>query len=73
MNLTLSLDEQIVQRARQRAQAQGKSLNQLIREFLEELGGQPPAEGMIEQLRKLRRAGAGNSSGQKIRREDAYD
>jgi antitoxin component of RelBE/YafQ-DinJ toxin-antitoxin module len=39
MNITLSVDQQIVQRARQAAQKMGKSLNQLIRDYLEQLAG----------------------------------
>ena len=39
MNLTLSVDEQTVNRARKKAQALGKSLNQLIREYLQRLAG----------------------------------
>jgi predicted HicB family RNase H-like nuclease len=32
MNVTLSIDEQLVARARKKAEALGKSLNQLIRD-----------------------------------------
>ncbi len=39
MNLTLSVDEQVAQRARSAAQQLGKSLNQLVREYLEQLAG----------------------------------
>ncbi len=37
MNLTLSLDEKLLERARVAAQAQGKSVNQLVREYLEQM------------------------------------
>ena len=39
MNVTLSIDEQTVARARKRAEALGKSLNQLIRDYLQKLAG----------------------------------
>jgi hypothetical protein len=39
MNITLSLDEQVAQRARQAAQKMGKSLNQVVRDYLEQLAG----------------------------------
>jgi len=39
MNITLSVDEQVAQRAREAAQKMGKSLNQVVREYLEQLGG----------------------------------
>jgi replicative DNA helicase len=39
MNITLSVDEQVAQRAREAAQKMGKSLNQLVRDYLEQLAG----------------------------------
>lgn len=39
MNITLSVDTQVVERARKVALALGKSLNQVIREHLEQLAG----------------------------------
>jgi hypothetical protein len=39
MNITLSVDEQVAQRARAAAQKMGKSLNQAVRDYLEQLGG----------------------------------
>jgi hypothetical protein len=35
MNVTLSIDEQVVARARKKAKALGKSLNELIRDYLQ--------------------------------------
>jgi hypothetical protein len=39
MNITLSVDEQVAQRARDAAQKMGKSLNQVVRDYLEQLAG----------------------------------
>ncbi len=39
MNITLSIDEQVAQRAREAAQKMGKSLNQVVRDYLEQLAG----------------------------------
>ena len=39
MNITLSVDEQVASRARQAAQKMGKSLNQAVRDYLEQLAG----------------------------------
>jgi antitoxin component of RelBE/YafQ-DinJ toxin-antitoxin module len=39
MNITLSVDEQVAQRARVAAQKMGKSLNQAVRDYLEQLAG----------------------------------
>ena len=39
MNITLSVDEQVALRAREAAKKMGKSLNQVVREYLEQLAG----------------------------------
>jgi hypothetical protein len=39
VNITLSIDEQIVERAREKLRAVGKSLNHEIREHLQHLAG----------------------------------
>ena len=39
MNITLSVDEQVALRAREAAQKMGKSLNQVVRDYLEQLAG----------------------------------
>jgi len=49
MSLTLSVDEQLVEPARKRASALGKSLNQLIRDYLQMLaGGDDPERSITE-------------------------
>lgn len=71
MNLTLSVDEQVVARARTRAEAMGKSINQAVRDFLEQLAGTDDVEATLKELRRL--SGHGNSGGRKWKREDAYE
>ena len=39
MNITLSVDEKVAQRAREAAQKMGKSLNQAVRDYLDQLAG----------------------------------
>lgn len=39
MNITLSVDEQVAQHARDAAEKMGKSLNQAVRDYLEQLAG----------------------------------
>ncbi|MDD2844819.1 MAG: DUF6364 family protein, partial [Rhodoferax sp.] len=39
MNITLSVDEQVAARAREAAKKMGKSLNQVVRDYLEQLAG----------------------------------
>ena len=39
MNITLSIDERVAEQARKAAGAMGKSLNQAVRDYLEQLAG----------------------------------
>lgn len=50
MNITLSVDEQVAQRAREAAQKMGKSLNQVVRDYLEQLAGSAYREQQWQQL-----------------------
>ena len=71
MNLTLSIDEQIVERAREKLRALGKSVNQEIRDHLANVAGQDDVERDIEFLKKT--AGLGDSKGWKWNREETYE
>lgn len=71
MNLTLSVDEVVVERARQVALARGTSLNALIRQYLEDLGGSR-AE-LAAELAELYASAPADSGGYVFRREDAYE
>ncbi len=73
MNITLSIDEQVIIRARQVAQSMGKSVNQLVRDYLEQLASLNDPQSDIEELRRLTAQGQGHSSGWKFRREEIYD
>jgi hypothetical protein len=50
MNITLSIDEQVAQKAREAAKKMGKSLNQAVRDYLEQLAGSPRREHEWEQF-----------------------
>lgn len=39
MNITLSVDERVAENAREAARKMGKSLNQAVRDYLEQLAG----------------------------------
>jgi hypothetical protein len=72
MNITLSIDEQLVERAREKLRATGKTINQEIREHLEHMVGDDDLERDIEFLEKT--AGLGNPEpGWKWNREDTYE
>jgi hypothetical protein len=70
MNITLSIDEQLVARARKRAKALGKSLNQAIRDYLQNLAADD-AESSIEEFRRL--SGRGHSRGWRFQRDEAHE
>ena len=59
-NITLSADEALIERARSEAARRGKSLNQLIRDHLEELAGYRQPGNEFERLRELSRLSRGN-------------
>jgi hypothetical protein len=71
MNVTLSIDEDVVERARQKAAVQGKSLNQLIREYLQRLAGGDDAERSIKEFEHL--SGRGNAHGWRFNRDEIHD
>lgn len=73
MNLTLSVDEEIVQKARKRAEAMGKSVNELVREYLGQLAGEPDREALAAEFHELTRKATGNSRGWKFNREEIHE
>jgi hypothetical protein len=73
MNLTISVDERLVERARKIAQSQGVSLQDLIRKFLEGVAGRQSTKSAGEELLALMAQHGGHSGGRHIRREEAYE
>jgi hypothetical protein len=71
MNLTLSVDKQTVARARRKADALGKSLNQLVRDYLETLAGNGDPARSIDEFRRL--SGSGHSRGWRFDRNEIHD
>jgi hypothetical protein len=71
MNVTLSIDEQVVARARKKAKALGKSLNELIRDYLQKLAGGNDPEKSIEEFEHL--SGRGHSRGWRFNRDEIHE
>ena len=71
MNVTLSVDARILERARRRADALGKSVNQLVREYLEKLAGDDDTEAWKREFRRL--SGSGDSRGWKFNRDELHE
>jgi Family of unknown function (DUF6364) len=73
VNLTLSIDERLVEQARQVAQSMGTSLNQLVRDYLEEITTQSTAGEDMAELRRLSAEGKGRSGGWKFNRDEIHE
>ena len=52
MNLTLSINDEVLKKAREAVKAQGKSINQLIREYLQQLTGQSAVDEAIDRFQR---------------------
>jgi len=65
------VDDQLVARARKKAEALGKSLNQLIRDYLERLAGSDDPERSIAEFDTL--SGRGDSRGWRFDREELHE
>lgn len=70
-NLTLAIDEKLLERTREKLRAAGKTVNQEIRDHFRRIVGEDELlESDLEFLRQA--AGCGNSNGQKFSREETY-
>lgn len=73
MNITLSIEDEVIRKARRRAEAIGTSVNQLVREYLEQLGGKTDPNADAEEFERLSRASHGDSRGWKFNREELHE
>ena len=73
MNLTLSIDDEVVHGARRRAEVMGTSVNQLVREYLEQLAGKTDPNADAAEFEELSRMAQGNSRGWKFNRDELYE
>ena len=73
MNITLAVDEQLAERARAAAQAMGKSLNQVVRDYLEQLAGRAQLEADLEAFEQSVRTTPGRLNGWKFNRDELHE
>ncbi len=73
MNVTLSIPDETIQEARRRAEALGTSVNQLVREYLEQFVGKSDPSADAKEFERLSRMSRGNSSGRKFNRDELHD
>jgi hypothetical protein len=72
MNVTHSVDDNTVREARRRAEAMGTSVNQLVREYLEQFAGKTDNKVDAAEFERLSRMAEGNSRGWKFNREELH-
>lgn len=74
-NLTISIDDAVLKRARIRALERGTSVNALLREYLEAYAGSDAAERARLRFVKLAEATSGSSGpgGRQWTRDDLYE
>jgi antitoxin component of RelBE/YafQ-DinJ toxin-antitoxin module len=72
MNVTLSIDDDVIQKARRRAEIMGTSVNQLVREYLAQFADKNDSEADAAEFERLSRSSKGNSSGWKFNREELH-
>ena len=73
MNITLSIDERVAERARKTAQAMGKSLNQVVRDHLEHLAGMTQQDAQAQTFEASARATPGRLDGWRFDRDEANE
>ena len=72
MNITLSIPDDLIQEALHRADAMGTSVNQLIREYLEDFTGKSDLPAVADELRRLSLTSGGDARGWKFDREELH-
>ena len=73
MNVTLSIDDEVIRLARRRAEVLGTSVNQLVREYLEQLAGKTDPNEDAAEFERLSRLAQGDSRGWKFSREQLHE
>ncbi len=73
MNITLSVDEAVIEKARKLASARGTSVNQLVRDYLESLVRPRGTDGFARELRRLTAQGKGRAKGWRFDRESLHE
>lgn len=73
VNVTLSVPDETLNEARRRAEAMGTSVNQLVREYLEQFSGKGDLETAAAEFERLSRISGGNRSGWKFNRDEIHE
>lgn len=71
MNITLSIEKRIAEQARKTAHAMGKSLNQMVRDYLEQLAGADALAAQVQSFEQSARQSPGRLDGWRFDRDKA--
>ncbi len=73
MNLTLAVDELVVKKARKTAKLMGKSLNELVRDYLAQLAGRDQLRAELDAFIESSRKTPGRRNGWVFDRDEANE
>jgi hypothetical protein len=73
MNITLSVDDRLIAKARRLARERGTSVNQLVREYLEQLVRPRPPQDFGKELRRLTQLGETKAAGWVFDRDELHE
>ena len=73
LNLTISVDDDLLRKAREHANRRGLSLQEILRNYLRTLVGEASPDAIATELLGFMRREPGNSGGRKIKRHEAYE
>jgi len=73
MNVTISVDDELLALAREAARRRGMSLQEYVRDCLRTLTGATSPADVADELLTLMVEKGGHSGGRRIRREEAYE
>lgn len=72
-NITLAIDAEVLEKARRTAEAQGTSINQLVREYLQHLTEPQNTKELLGEFLRLSEESRGDSMGWKFDREEIHE
>lgn len=73
-NLTITIDEELLKRARLKALAQGSSVNAVLRQYLEQFAGADEGrQAAIDDFLARSRASAADSGGRRWTRDELHE
>jgi len=73
MNVTLSIEDDVMRKARRRAEAMGTSVNQLVRDYLAQFAGLTDPDALAAEFEQRSAASKGDSRGWRFHRDELHE